>query len=219
MSRARKTPRVPSRRHSRAGRHQRPDGDARLEQLQRALLSLIAREGAPAVTHRAVAREAGVSLSATTYYFESKQEMIRSAFELLATQLRSQLEGLVARYGGEESGRSSPRQEVEAFADFVRHRVGADELENRTLLELLMAMVRDPDARARLGKDREEIRGGVVALLQRSHSGHPEEDADLLLSLVTGLVIESLVRGRPRDFDRRAARIAERVMGWIVKEG
>jgi len=217
MRRARRTSRVPSHRHSRVGRQQRRDGDARLAQLHRAVLSLVAREGAPAVTHRAVAREAGVSLSATTYYFESKQEMIRSAFELLAAELRTQLEGLVTRYGGGEPGTSSPRQEVEAFAEFVRHRVGADELESRTMLELLMAMVRDPDARARLGEDREEIRRSVVALLRRGRSGNPEEDADLLLSLVTGLVIESLVRGRPRDFERRASRIAERVMGWIVE--
>jgi DNA-binding transcriptional regulator YbjK len=48
-----------------------------------ATVRLMVREGLAAVTHRAVAREAGVPLAATTYYFASKDELVVEALEIL----------------------------------------------------------------------------------------------------------------------------------------
>lgn len=45
-----------------------------------AVIQIIGVKGVSAVTHRAVAKRAGVSLAATTYYFQSRDEMIESAF-------------------------------------------------------------------------------------------------------------------------------------------
>jgi DNA-binding transcriptional regulator YbjK len=47
-----------------------------------ATLRVIGERGADAVTHRAVAAEAGVALASTTYYFASKHALVREAFEL-----------------------------------------------------------------------------------------------------------------------------------------
>jgi DNA-binding transcriptional regulator YbjK len=44
-----------------------------------ATLRLLAREGPRAITHRAVAKEAGTSLRATTYYFASRDELLAEA--------------------------------------------------------------------------------------------------------------------------------------------
>src|SRR3954468_9165488 len=49
-----------------------------------AAVGLIAREGLAAVSHRTVAKAAGVPLGATTYYFASKTELLREALEVLA---------------------------------------------------------------------------------------------------------------------------------------
>ena len=48
-----------------------------------ATLAVIGRGGVDAVTHRAVAIEAGVPLAATTYYFASKAELVQEALELV----------------------------------------------------------------------------------------------------------------------------------------
>jgi AcrR family transcriptional regulator len=45
-----------------------------------AVIFIIGEKGVSAVTHRAAAKRAGVSLSATTYYFKSRDDMIESAF-------------------------------------------------------------------------------------------------------------------------------------------
>ena len=61
-------------------------GERRREDLLRATLRLIGARGADAVTHRAVAEEAGVPLSATTYYFASKEELLEQSL-LMALSL------------------------------------------------------------------------------------------------------------------------------------
>ena len=65
-----------------------------------AAVGLIAREGLAAVSHRTVARAAGVPLGATTYYFASKTELLREALEVLADLEIRGLERAAALLGG-----------------------------------------------------------------------------------------------------------------------
>src|SRR3954465_962 len=51
----------------------------RREQILEATLRVIGREGREAVTHRAVAEEAGVPLGSTTYYFDSRDDLLGQA--------------------------------------------------------------------------------------------------------------------------------------------
>ena len=72
-----------------------PRGAARREAILRAAVDLIGEQGPDALTHRAVAERAGVSLSATTYWFSSKEEIFREAVALAAGEEVERLEGLV----------------------------------------------------------------------------------------------------------------------------
>src|SRR5215212_401570 len=56
----------------------------RREQILDATLRVIGRSGREAVTHRAVAEEAGVPLGSTTYYFDSRGDLLRQALEHVA---------------------------------------------------------------------------------------------------------------------------------------
>jgi len=57
----------------------RKDGLKRRNEILAAALRLIAKHGVREVRHRAVAKEANVPLSATTYYFEDIQSLIHDA--------------------------------------------------------------------------------------------------------------------------------------------
>jgi DNA-binding transcriptional regulator YbjK len=70
-------------------------GGLRREEILRATLRLIGERGADAVTHRAVAEEAGVALSATTYYFASKEELLEQTLLLAAREEIERVERLV----------------------------------------------------------------------------------------------------------------------------
>ncbi len=56
-----------------------------------AALRLVGEEGTSALTHRRVAETAGVSLSATTYYFRSKAQILEQALFLAADRELTEL--------------------------------------------------------------------------------------------------------------------------------
>lgn len=65
------------------------DHEARRTGIISALIRLAAREGLHAVTMRAVAREAGVSVRLVQYYFHSKSELMLSALRRLEEESRA----------------------------------------------------------------------------------------------------------------------------------
>ena len=79
-------------------------GEARRRLLLDAVLRLLEREGPAAITHRAVAAEAGVPLAAATYYFASIDDLMMSALrsatadqnQLFETLARGDLRGFAA---------------------------------------------------------------------------------------------------------------------------
>lgn len=70
----------------RAATTRQPRGESRRRAILEAALRIVGREGAGAVTHRAVAAEAGVPLAATTYYFSSRDDLLAEALELAARE-------------------------------------------------------------------------------------------------------------------------------------
>ena len=70
-------------------------GEERREAILRATLRVIGAHGADAVTHRAVAAEAGVPLSATTYYFGSKEQLLQQSLLLAAREETERIERVV----------------------------------------------------------------------------------------------------------------------------
>src|SRR3954464_6409680 len=90
-----------------------PATAVRREQILEAALRIIGREGRQAVTHRAVAEEAGVPLGSTTYYFDSRDDLLQQALEHVAATE-------VVRYGelGEELRTvKSPRELADRLID------------------------------------------------------------------------------------------------------
>ena len=74
----------------------RARGERRRQAILDATLTLVGRLGAGAITHRAVAEEAGVPLAATTYYFSSKSDLVREALTHAAETDRQTVDGLAA---------------------------------------------------------------------------------------------------------------------------
>ncbi|RZS44577.1 TetR family transcriptional regulator [Herbihabitans rhizosphaerae] len=87
------------------------DHEQRRALIADALVRLAAREGLHAVTMRAVADEAGVSLRLVQYYFHSKAELLRGALAHLERQSVLRWEARLARLPGPVSARAF----VEAF--------------------------------------------------------------------------------------------------------
>ena len=81
-----------------------------------ATVEILTTQGLAAVTHRAVAKQAGVPLAATTYYFDSKDELIGEALAILVADEIDRLAER-ARELGEEI--RSPRAAAGAVAEVL----------------------------------------------------------------------------------------------------
>src|SRR4051795_12075845 len=83
-----------------AGPVRQSRGEARIDEILRATLDVIRREGLGAVTHRTVSDASGVPLGSLTYYFATKQELLRAALRLFVEEdvarLRATAEELAA---------------------------------------------------------------------------------------------------------------------------
>jgi DNA-binding transcriptional regulator YbjK len=75
-------------------------GERRHDAILEAALRVIAERGVSAVTHRAVAAEAAVPLSSTTYYFESLDELLEEALLLFVNREAERLGLLAERLEG-----------------------------------------------------------------------------------------------------------------------
>ncbi len=73
----------------RGKRSAREPAEDRRSTILDATLRLIATDGVDSITHRRVATAADVPLGSTTYYFESREQLLREAFRLYLTRIRA----------------------------------------------------------------------------------------------------------------------------------
>jgi DNA-binding transcriptional regulator YbjK len=215
-------------RNATAQRRRRSKGEQTREVILEGALRVIAREGLRGVTHRAVAAEANVQLSLTTYYFKDIAALIEQAFELFCD--RSQLNN--------EEVWSSVFNYLEAFgaADLrktaTRERI-CDELAGMAAGILVENVLRRPDGlaveqvffssvlqasslRERAQSYRQSLLTPLIQICRRFNRVDPELDAELLLDTMTRLEYESLLVA-PGAVDRnRIERLLRRQIGWAL---
>lgn len=166
------------------------DAQPRREIILEATAQLIGREGLGALSHRAVAREAGVPLTAVSYYFGSKDALIEAAIERLAEKEVAMLRELASSF---VLDRVTPEAAAKAVAEVLR-RMLQDEREARIgyLEAALYAARQDPPnaAPAHLWRSQREA---ARAILREAGSPTADIDGGLILAAGQGLFLAALV--------------------------
>jgi TetR/AcrR family transcriptional regulator, regulator of biofilm formation and stress response len=180
-------------------RSARPRGAARREALLEATLQIVADTGADAVTHRRVAEVAQLPLASTTYYFDSKEQLLTAALEVAAERDLERLRELA------DERRQLPPDPEHAVALVIG---AAEEREQdpaagrRSLLAsytLLLEAARRPALQELTRRWTEGYLSAAADLLARAGSARPVQDAELLLAAADGLLITHLSTGEPTD--------------------
>jgi DNA-binding transcriptional regulator YbjK len=178
----------------------RPRGAARREALLEATLQIVADTGADAVTHRRVAEVAQLPLASTTYYFESKEQLLTAALEVAAERDLARLRELADRRRGlpadpEHAGAVGMGSAGEPTDDDPA-------AGRRSLLAsytLLLEAARRPALQELTRRWTDGYLTVVADLLGRAGSARPAPDAQLLLAAADGLLISHLSTGEPTD--------------------
>ena len=190
-----------------------PRGVARRDAILRAAVELIGEQGPDALTHRAVAERAGVSLSATTYWFASKEEIFREAVALAAGEEVERLERLVLEL--------APRHVTPAgWARELSAALAADVRRNPAqpvaMYEFVLEASRAPGLRDEVARWETAHLRLAEAGLRAVGSADPETDAHIVVAVVSGLMLGLLANPSP-DFERDVMRPAlERLFSRLV---
>jgi len=177
-------------------------GARRREEILRATLRLIGDRGADAVTHRAVAEEAGVPLSATTYYFASKEQLLEQALLLAAREETERLERLVLEIAPLSL---SVDEWAAAVGGQIAGDVAADPAKHVALFELGLEATRREPLRAELQRWQDAHLRLAEVGCRAIGSEQPEIDAQVIVATLSGLMLQQLAGGRD-DFEAEVMR-------------
>jgi DNA-binding transcriptional regulator YbjK len=196
------------------GRTNVPKGEARREAILRAALALIGERGPDAVTHRALAERAEVSLSATTSWFESKEAILQEAFLLAAREEVERVERVVLDL--------APRElDLSEWASAVAAALAADLEDAPTrhiaFIELVLEGTRRPWLREEVARWETSYLQLAELGLRATGSPEPVMDARLVVGAITGLMLGQLANPQP-DFEAAVFRPAlERLFIGLVE--
>lgn len=155
-----------------------------------AALRVIGERGLDAVTHRAVAAEAGVALGAMTYYFSSKADLVERALAHAAATEIARIDERAAALG---EGLHSPQRWASAFVDWLAEQLEGD---GRALLvaqyELQLEAAHRPELRRICRAWNAANRRLAERMLAGAGSPDPSDDARLLVAAVDGLRLYEL---------------------------
>lgn len=206
----------------------RQGSEQRRQAILDAAMRIIVRDGVRAVRHRAVAAEAQVPLSATTYYFKDIDDLItdtfaqfveRSAAQMAAFWAGTQgaLEEMVGRLDGSEQARRQLADEIAALAvQYVQrqlherrdHLIAEQAFQQEALL--------NPRLRELVRAHRQILQQGVTHFFEVLGSRQPEQDAVLLTAAIVRMEYQGLLDGVEHLDSQGMLAILKRYMNLVL---
>lgn len=92
----------------------RARGDKRRAQIIEATLAVVTRDGAAGVTHRTVAKQAGITTSLTTYYFATLDDLLVAALSSVADLYTARIRAII----------DGPGDKLQGLAELVSETAG-----------------------------------------------------------------------------------------------
>jgi DNA-binding transcriptional regulator YbjK len=191
-------------------------GARRRAALLDATLRVVARDGAAAAAHRAVAAEAGVPLGSTTYYFASREEMLLEALRHAAETDIADIRARIAALDAAQLDQDGWRREVVTWAleQVAPERAHLLVARHHLRLEAL----RRPELRAVYGAWTAAGVGLTESVLRRAGSSAPEQDAPVLVATIDGLALNAVVLADAAARTRLVSAVIGHAMGRLLDD-
>jgi TetR/AcrR family transcriptional regulator, regulator of biofilm formation and stress response len=163
-----------------------------------AAVKLLGEQGRQAVTHRAVAERAGVPLGATTYYFDSRDD-------LLAQALRSISEGRIENAGNVAEGllrADTPEKLADELVEWLVEAVDPSRNLYVAEFELWLEAARRPELREAARSWCAAERSAFEQALEALGSDDAARDARIVAGALDGLAGMALMEPKPIEAAR-----------------
>ncbi|RJG10205.1 TetR family transcriptional regulator [Pseudomonas cavernicola] len=185
----------------------RQGSEQRRQAILDAAMRIIVREGVRAVRHRAVAAEAEVPLSATTYYFKDINDLITDTFTLFVERSAADMaafwdgtEGLLLEKVGALNGSVESRRrladDIAALAvEYVRQQLVTRPEHLLAERAFQQEALLNPRLHDLVRSHRQILQQGVTHFFQVLGSQQPEQDAKVLTGIIERMEYQGLIDG------------------------
>ncbi len=185
----------------------RQGSEQRRQAILDAALRIIVREGVRAVRHRAVAAEAEVPLSATTYYFKDINDLITDTFALFVERSAAAMaafwdstEVLLRERVGKQDGSVESRRALADYiaamaVEYVRQQVQERPAHLLAERAFQQEALLNPRLHDLVRSHRQILQQGATHFFEVLGSQEPEQDAKLLTGIVERMEYQGLIDG------------------------
>ena len=167
----------------------------RRDALLTAAIELLAEGGARAVTHRAVAARAGLPAAATTYYFESIQELTEEALRRHVADRVAELRRLA-----DDAARDADTI-IEIAQKFVASFASRDRDVLIAQYEVYLEAARNPALRKPVADALGAFEDLAETVLGRMGARDPKGAARTMIALVDGFMLHHIASPQPDGYD------------------
>ncbi len=193
-----------------------------------ATLEVIAQQGLRSTTHRAVAAQADVQLSLTTYYFRDIDDLIEHAFRLFCERSQSRYQEVWAEvfeyldgFSPKELRKRATREEIcDELSKVATEYITTQILDKPTGLaveQTFFTTVRlSPQLRELARQHRANLLEPITRMCSRFNKQDPEIDAELIFDSLSRLEYEALLIAPEAISELPIARLVRRQIGWAL---
>lgn len=180
--------------------------EARRNEILEAALRIVAEGGPDAITFRRVADRAQVPLGSLTYYFDSREDLLREAFRLYLSEAIAFISDLE-----EEKRPRTPSGIIELVLEIVRREFSDNPTIVRVEYELILYAARDPALAREFNAYERWMEARLTAALEELGAARPVDAARTIIDVVRGFEIERLTHtgAQLEDLKRRLSLVIE----------
>ena len=188
----------------------------RADDILETTMQLVGSHGLEAVTHRGVARAAGVSLGAISHHFPSRDALLEATLVHAAEREVRRLHRLALDL---QTRLFVTDEWIAAMSSALARDLRRERTHRLAQYELLLASARNP----RIRKLAREWRGAhylvAAAGMRAAGSQRPDQHGALLVAAITGLILKQLADPQPR-FESEILRpqLTSLVRGLLAEE-
>jgi DNA-binding transcriptional regulator YbjK len=183
----------------------------RRAEILEAALRVISSRGADAVTHRAVAQEAGVPAASTTYYFDSKDALVEEALELVIERSTA----LIRRHA-EGSPPAGPAELVDRLTELVTLQIADQDAPLVAQYELMLEAGRRDRLRPLAERWEAVYMDAMTALVAAAGLRQPDLAAEIMADAMEGALLGQLALPRPDFVEGHLRPQLERLVGALA---
>jgi AcrR family transcriptional regulator len=189
-----------------------PERSGRERALLEAALRVIGRSGIDAVTHRAVAAEAGVSVGAVTHRFGTRDGLVIAALEQAVSREIDRLRALAIDL---QSKVFDAEQWIDAVVNWYARDLATDAETHIACYEAFLAAARSARHRPLVAVWFETWRQSAELALRAAGSRTPRSHSEIFVSAFIGIVLQQLAVPR-RRFKPETKAILNELVGSLV---